>query len=118
MKAMLEVEAIGDNISVPSFLGRIPKRYWCAEILGPDIQYGFSRKFLSPQKDYAHSNSVGSRGVYAYYLLESGHLYEAAIPKSWRNTERTFLTVDAEGTIRYLSTDEATQWVTKRLTAA
>jgi len=118
MKAMLEIEAIGDNVNVPSFLGHFPKRYWCAEILGPDVQYGLSRRFLSPQKDYVKSNSVGSRGVYAYYLLDSGRLYEAAIPLSWRKTGRQFMTVDNDGNIVNLTEDEATEWVAKKLTAA
>ena len=50
---------------------------WVAEVKGIDRATGrLMRTFVDGLKDYTEANSVGSRGVYKYYVLTSGPLYE------------------------------------------
>lgn len=87
----------------------VKPRHWVAEITGLDSKYGFKRKFLSQKKDFSKSNSVGSRGVYANYMLEYGKVFEVSAPKSWRRTDRYFLL--AGQVDKVLSREEVLQWV-------
>jgi len=73
------------------FLKNVLKsRAWVAEIVGLSAKYGFERKFLRPNIDYAEANSAGSRGIYKYYWLEEGKVYEVSAPQSWRKIDRYF----------------------------
>ena len=134
MKAMLELEAIGENSfqyvnSIyrrfeqmspglgDELVGKPSPHYWCAEILGLHPVYTLSRRFLQGQKDYARANRKGSRGIYVYYLLESGKLYEVKEPVSWKNTARNFYIVTPSGDIERISKEEALEWVQKNLPA-
>lgn len=118
MKASLKIEAIGDDTEMlvahhasrlsqivgrslaRAFTADIPRRSWCAEIIGRDTRYGYQRVFLRCKKDYRESNSKGSRGIYKLYILESGdHIYEVSCPVSWRNTDRYFCRVSDDGDI-------------------
>lgn len=69
---------IGDQVcpGLGSELFNIPASSWIAEITGFDPKYKFKREFLRYKKDYSRANSVGSRGVYANYILESGRIYD------------------------------------------
>lgn len=52
---------------------------WVAEVTGIDAASGrIQRRFLEGLKDYTDANSVGSRGVYKFYVLTDGKLYEVA----------------------------------------
>lgn len=82
------------------YLGGIPPRSsWVAEITGPDEKYGLNRKFLNPKMDYSRSNSVGSRGIIAEYILSEGKIYEVKSQVSWKHADRYFCTVSPEGDI-------------------
>lgn len=127
MKASLRLEAIGDDAtgmgkvaqgyvraiggsSIAHLFG-VPSRAWCAQITGTDTRYGLRRRFLFGKKDYAHANGSGSRGVYVYFTLESGQLYEVMAPQSWKRRDRYFCTVGDDGGIVRLSEEEARQWL-------
>lgn len=133
MKASLRVEAIGHDtdqalreleslvncvapgLGTATFGGgpvatHETPRYWVAEILGLDPVYQYQRKFLRGKKDYKFANSVGSRGVYAYYLLESGKLYEVKAPVSWKRSERYFCVVNNDGDIVRVGQEFIEQW--------
>lgn len=90
MKAVLELELIGDDaarLMPPSW------RPWVARLVANDDGLGFRRIFLrAAQKDYARANSIGSRGVYAYYVLGDG-VYDVHRRTSWQNTRRYYLRV-------------------------
>lgn len=123
MKATLEIECIGDGFRSgadyrASVLGavldkmtgsdvlRMPKRWWVAEIAGPDQKYGYQRTFLRCEaKDYSSTNSTGTRGAKAVYVLDEGRLYEVSAPQSWSSTDRYFCTVTL-GEIVRLSREE------------
>lgn len=68
------------------------KNPWVAEILGhtPD---GYRRKFVERKRDYTHANSRGTRGVYCWYLLDEGKVYQVQEQISWRNFIRYFCQV-------------------------
>lgn len=122
MKAALEIECIGDGFRSEadfraSVLGavfdkmsggdmfKVPKRWWAAEITGRDPKYKYQREFLRYKKDYSRSNSVGTRGIYATYILDEGRLYEISAPQSWRATDRYFCTVE-DGQVMRLTAEE------------
>lgn len=129
MRASLRLEAIGDDLDQHLritraivdrvvgeggsnlLLGRWPARYWAAEITGFDSKFGYARTFLRGKKDYSDANGVGSRGVYVYYILESGHVYEVLRPKSWGRSIRYFCTVSETGEIVTMTKDEVNEWL-------
>lgn len=124
MKALLKLECIGDNWGLPAEAAfwvrvfndgqQLPRRYWVAEIVGRSPRYGYERKFLPCKKDYRDANSAGTRGVYAYYILDEGQLYEVSAPRSWRRTDRYFCTVK-NGEIVRLTEEEAEAWLNDHL---
>lgn len=126
MKAILKLEAIGDdmhsiidlhrrrvNEAVPGLgdatFGR-PNQPWVAEITGPDPTYTYQRRFVRGKKDYSKANSKGSRGVYLWFLLESGRVYEVNERKTWSTTERYFCRVADDGEIIRMSREEVAAW--------
>lgn len=100
------VSHLGDEV-----MGKCPRRFWCAEIVGRSEVYRFERRFLKPKYDYRHANSKATRGIFVYYLLESGHLYEAKSPVSWSRCDRFFCTVADDGAIIRMDEDEAIAWL-------
>ena len=95
MRAVVRLEIVGDNylqhlklveqgkapqphlrkyIQLLKY-GRKKLRPWVARLRGLDERYGFAREFIVGMRDYGLANSLGSRGVFEYFALESG-LYE------------------------------------------
>jgi len=123
MKASLKIEAIGDNVdqemrlwrniinmSAPGLgditIGKPIYSYWVAQISGHDPKYKYARQFIRGKKDYTLANSKGSRGVFIYYLLESGFVYEVKSSK-----RRYFCVVDEEGNIIEVGKEFVDQWI-------
>lgn len=123
MKAVLEIELFGEdtrqlykfwtnftNEMSPGLgdatFGTLPPSGWVAEVIGTDQKYKFARSFLKRKLDYSRSNSKGSRGIFAEYILESGKIYDVKQQVSWRNSKRYFCTVNSEGDIIELSEEE------------
>lgn len=110
MKAVLRLEAIGDNTDgmlrlagriadlagpdLGRFFDRGFPRPWVARLTGLCPRYEFRREFLRPRKDYSEANSVGSRGVYLYYWLDPG-VYEVNQRRCWRAWDRYFIQAEA-----------------------
>lgn len=132
MKTNIRIEAIGDdtdqelrsfrnftNSLVPGLgdltFGENKQSYWVARILGFDPQFKYNREFMRGKKDYTHASSVGSRGVFINYILETERLYEVKEPISWKRTDRYFCTINEQGDIIRLSTEEANQWLKDHL---
>jgi predicted transcriptional regulator len=127
VKAYLALELTGDNVVQILSLHRrllkdvsapqefvdycnMPPSAWVAEITGFSKKYKFERRFLKYNKDFSKSNSKGSRGVYAEYILESGAIYQVKDDK-WRY----FCTVDESGNINRLAEEEVIQCLNNRL---
>lgn len=128
MKAQIKIEAIGDDVDqmlrfftgltnemVPGLgdvtFGKPAKTYWVAQITGVDLKYKYARQFLRGKKDYTHANRKGSRGVFVYYLLESGNLYE--VKKS--SKRRLFCIVDDDGDIIEVDKEYVDKWINDHL---
>lgn len=131
MKTTLCLEAIGDDQThymrlwrnvvdhvIPGLgsavTGSIPQPCWVAEITGTDHKYKYKRKFLHGKKDYQKSNSKGSRGVYIWYILESGKHYEVKERVSWSRSKRYFIKVTDAGDIVWSTELEVESWLKNR----
>jgi hypothetical protein len=121
MFSTIQIECIGpvpnpEHLAIDKIFGGVlgisklyKKRWWVAEITGLCEKYGLSRKFISPRRDSSESNSSGSRGVYANYMLEYGKLYEVSSPKSWKRTDRFFCT--GRNPREHITREEAIEWL-------
>ena len=87
-------------------IGVPPRSSWVAEISGPDETYRLQRVFLRPKLDYSRANAKGSRGIFAEYILESGHIYEVQAKVSWKRINRYFCTVTPEGEVVEISEED------------
>lgn len=122
MKATISLEAIGDDVNQyfrlqrtilndgapglgDAVIGEIKQRHWCAKLTGLDSKYGFRREFVKGRKDYSRANSIGSRGIYVWYILDPG-MYEVSSPETMRRTRRYFLRVNYDGTTNEISREE------------
>jgi hypothetical protein len=126
MKAVISLEIIGDDYYAWQRAGKPGdslryKRYeerfgpdkarpWVARITGLDDQYGFSREFLTADnRDYRDANSIGSRGVMEYFVLDDG-IYEVHERVAWKRTRRYFVHVDGER-ITEVAREEVEIWL-------
>ena len=109
MKALLKIEAIGENTfqSIDRYrcfgamadIFSVPKSYWVAKIIGFCIEYdGLKREFVKGNRDYAKANSKGTRGIYVSYFLDPGY-YEVKHKTSWKHTEKYLCIVTEAGEI-------------------
>lgn len=88
-----------------------PSRAWVAEIVGTDTRYKFARRFVKPNAvDYKQANSVGSRGVYRFYWLRPGKVYEVSSPISWKSTDRYYCYI-VDGKIVKIEEREVFGWL-------
>ena len=126
MKATLKIEAIGDNSyqmmrsycsianSASSGMGALlaspEPPYWVA-IVYDKTPTGYLKNLLPGKKDYVKSNSVGSRGVFIWYILLSGYVYEVSAPVSWKRTKHYFCTVTDDGDIVEISREDVDEWI-------
>ncbi len=95
----------GKSLAEVTF-GTMKASYFVAEITGFHPKFKYERKFLQCKKDYKNANSKGSRGVFAFYILESGKIYDVLDPYSWKNSHRYFCIVDELGNIEILTKEE------------
>jgi len=113
MKATFGLEAIG-GFSIRTHTGvheiddlfDMPYPCWVAEIKGFGKKYHYDREFVPGKNDYSKANSKGTRGIFCWYVLESGHVYEVKEPTSWSRIERYFCRVSDEGEIIKISEGE------------
>lgn len=126
MTYVLPLEAIGDDTVALERLwrgvlsdggvdgGRVmnlaTRRPWVAEVTGLCPRFGLSRDFLHGKKDYRRANSKGSRGVYIYYRLKPGRVYEVNEWRGWRDLDRHFCRVEGGNRIR-MTRGEVDAWL-------
>lgn len=84
---------------------------WVAEITGRHPKLKYERTFLRPNTDYSKANRKGSRGVYRWFVLESGKLYQVHARMSWKNSGRYFCAVTETGDIYTLKDEEVEDWL-------
>ena len=132
MKATIGLELFGDNVrkmysfysnmldEVAFGLGRhmtagcFSNSSWVAEITGFSDKYKYEREFLSYKKDYSMANSKGSRGIYVWYILESGKYYDIKSQYSHRSHNRYFAKVSSCGDIVKVEEEEVVSWLRNR----
>lgn len=108
--------AIGDALGVTMRGGRpvdeCNPRPWVAEIVGPHPVYRWERRFLRPRWDYSRANGAGTRGIWWWWTLESGRIYEARYRTSWGSgMHRRLMTVGVDGDLVDLTEEEVEAWV-------
>lgn len=102
MKATLKLEIIGGNR--PSVALIRP---------GAPVAAPFGRAYLKGKRDYAKANSVGSRGVYEWFILESGCVYAVTAQVSWKATRLYFVQATERGEVLEISEEIAEEIVNK-----
>lgn len=68
-------------------------RTWCAKVSIQRGEYRLTREFLHGKIDWSNASSSGWSGAEAFYILDSGHVYEYKTVRE----ERFFIAVDDEG---------------------
>jgi len=64
---------------------------WVARITGRDPKYGLAREFLRGSVSFRDvEDELGARGVFRWYELAEGALFEVNAPLSWTSAERYF----------------------------
>jgi hypothetical protein len=64
---------------------------WVARITGRDAKYGLSREFLRGSVSFRDvEDELGARGVFRWYELAEGALFEVNAPLSWTSADRYF----------------------------
>lgn len=86
-------------------------RPWVAELTGLCPTRGLQRRFLKPHRDYMGANSRGSRGVWCYWTLDAGHLYETRYRSTWDRHHHRYLMVTADGEIADVTEEEVHTWL-------
>lgn len=120
----LGIFAIGQCAVIKTYLGidllegMRGVRDFVAEITDFDIRYRYKRTFLRGKVDYAQSNLRGTRGVFVNYTLESGKIYHVSDPRSWRRTDKYYVTVTNEGEIVKITEEEVSACLKRRLESA
>lgn len=126
MKAAFSAEAIGLDAATEVTARRFglyrwfyrQSKPWVAEITGLCPRYGYARTFLRHKADYKNANSKGTRGVWFWWTLESGRIYETRYRTSWKNVVHRFMTVTDEGDIKDLTEEEVRAWLASRGSAS
>lgn len=106
LKAIAEAENILFGKSKDGFKSSGP---WVARIKGTHPVFKLDREFLPGHLDFSEANSVGSRGVYKYFHLEEGGVFEVYERLSWRRDARYFCTV-TDGKIVELDRSEVKEY--------
>lgn len=76
------------------------------------------RPVKKPRADYARANSKGTRGVWLYWTLECGPLYQARYRTTWTDWHTRILTVAPDGRILDVTEEEARAWLANARSAS
>lgn len=121
MKALLQLQRFGlATLIAPGSLEMVvygtPGKYrdWVAEITGADAKYGYSRRFLRPQIDYARADVDAARGTTANYILDEGPIYDVREQVDYWEYIRYFCAV-RDGEVVKISAKEVSECLRSRL---
>lgn len=108
MKAAYSARAWGWT---PDRATRAPKP-WVAEITGRDPAYGYQRRFLPAKRDTPAARGAQGDGVWLWWTLESGRVYQSRHLTGRRSGWTTrWLTVTDDGDVHDLTAEEVDQWL-------
>lgn len=119
MKASFRAEYIGFQPSEEARFRQIGalremerrNRPWVAELTGLDELGQFQRRFVTAKRDFRTANSRGSRGVWCFWTLDAGGLYETRYRTSWNDWHHRFLAVNEHGEIVDVTEQKAREWL-------
>lgn len=96
-------------------LGHDHSPSWLALLTG--VRNGdFLRCWPEGTRDYSAANSVGSRGIYVYYVLRDG-IYEVNDRYEFDRVRHYFIRVE-QGQIHRISREQAITWLTNTTSAS
>lgn len=103
-------EALSGIRRIENVLGERSKlnTTWVAHIVGTDPRFKFKRAFLKPRVDYSNATNRGNRGVYYYYSLIPGQIYEINHRYNTKDADRYFVKCTSEG-VENITTEEVVQ---------
>jgi hypothetical protein len=78
---------------------------------------GMSRTFLRGRKDYSQAVEGGARGVFLWYELPEGGVYEVNAPIDWTSADR-YSCRSERGRIVRMTREEVGQWITSDASAS
>lgn len=107
MYASLKIERIGNDR-----LGHQPA--WVKLVKGL-IPRGLIEEFIQGNADYSNANSVGSRGIFEFYLLQEGEIYHVSSPRNFKQRDTYFCRVE-NGEIIRMEFDEVIKALIRRKT--
>lgn len=114
MKATLSLEWIGQHQDFLAeshqpklkFMGHgWHRRPTVKEIVGLDGD-NFKTVLVRSKTSYKHANGKGTRGVYVWFILESGKLYYVHYYKTWTRRDSYFCRVTPESEIEKITESE------------
>jgi len=118
MKTTIKIEIIGHNYyqrsnkkNISALIHsidvlRITNSHFIAKIVKNKSKVSIKKIYLKGKKDYTDSNSTGSRGIYEWFILECGCVYEIKKPVTWKHTDMFFCYVTGDGNIQKIEEDE------------
>lgn len=120
MKQVFSAEAIGLTPEEERTWRRLDRlraanraaRPWVAELTGVMLSGEFLRRRLKPKADYTHANSRGTRGVWFFWTLECGPVYQARYRTDFGDHwHERIMTVAPDGQILAVTEEEARAWL-------
>lgn len=118
MKAAFSAEVAGVPRHLPrSYVWRasgvrLPnERPWLAEITGRDSRFGYTRAFRKAKVDYREASKDDARGVWFWWTLESGCIYETRHRTRDGASVHRFLRVTDDGDVADMTAGEVEQWL-------
>lgn len=92
MFTSIKIERIGNDR-----LGHQPA--WVKRVTGI-APHKLLEEYIDGNADYSESNSVGSRGVFVYYILQDGNIYHVSSPTNFKHHDTYFCRVENGEIIR------------------
>ena len=73
------------------------RRPYCKQVITIGKNGFLVTRPMQYNRDYAEANSVGSRGIFDYYVLHHNALYEINEPVTWKRCDHYYLYIDPNG---------------------
>ena len=126
MKSIIKLEAIGDDFYFNKNKMEFREYLRYMQKLGPDksksdvfrvtdYKNDFIYKRLKPIREYSEANSIGSRGIYLYYIVDDGPYF--VVDRYQWNKVRKYFVIANNGVITEITKNEAIEWLTKNTLA-
>jgi hypothetical protein len=100
---LIKLERIGNG--APYSFCKVHAPY-CRQVIGI-AKNGFPMtKNMEFKRDYNESNSVGTRGVFDWYILREGGIYEIYSPQNFKKARHYYLFISHDGKEKEMDLEE------------